>query len=69
VSLLLSEGHQYAAHYPLAVVWSEVRIVRQRHANRIKLDAARMQMIIGSVFDKKASKRLQAMLKKLHEND
>lgn len=69
MSLLLSEGHQFARDYPIAVVWSEVRIVRQRNAMRRKLDTSLMQMVIGSVFDKKAGKQLSDILKRLDESD
>lgn len=69
MSLLLAEGHAYAGHYPLAVVWSEVRIVRQRLAFRRRQESALMQMIIGSVFDKKAGQRLAKILKRLDESD
>lgn len=69
VSLLLSEGHQFARQYPIAVVWSEARIVRQRQAARRKLDASLMQMVIGSMFSAKAGKRLAAELKGMDESD
>jgi hypothetical protein len=69
VSLLLSEGHFYASDYPIAVVWSESRIVRQRNAMRVKLETSLMQMVIGSVFDKKAGKQLSDILKRLDESD
>jgi len=69
VSLLLSEGHADARCYPVAVVWSEARIVRQRHANRIRQDAALMQMAIASVMDRKAGKRLSKLLNRMDESD
>ena len=69
VSLLLSEGHQYARDYPIAVVWSEARIVRQRLASRHKMESSLMQMVIGSVFDKKAGKQLTNIFKRLDESD
>lgn len=69
VSLLLSEGHQHARHYPVGMVWSEARIVRQRLASRVKQETVLMQMVIGSVFDQKAGKQLTAILKRLDESD
>ena len=69
MSLLLSEGHADARCYPVAVVWSEARIVRQRHANRIRQDAALMQMAIASVMDRKAGKRLSKLLNRMDESD
>lgn len=69
MSLLLSEGHADARCYPVAVVWSEARIVRQRHAARIKQEAALTQMVIASVMDKKAGKRLAKLLNRMDESD
>ena len=69
VSLLLEKGHHHARDYPVAVVWSEARIVRQRLAERHKLESSLMQMVIGSVFDKKAGKALADILKRLDESD
>ena len=68
MSLLLSEGHFYARHYPVAVVWSEARIVRQRQSAKTKLDAAVMQMIVSSVFSKKAGKQLENLLAELDDD-
>jgi dephospho-CoA kinase len=69
VSLLLSEGHADARIYPVAVVWSEAKIVRQRHDLRRKRDAAIMQMVIGSQMSKKAGKTLQTLLNEVSESD
>ena len=69
MSLLLAEGHAHAPHYPLAVVWSEVRIVRQRLAFRRRQETSLMQMVIGSVLDSKSGKRLAKILRRLDESD
>jgi hypothetical protein len=69
VSLLLSEGHPWARDYPIAVVWSEARIVRQRQANKAAQETVLMQMTIGSVFDAKAGKQLSAILKGLGQSE
>lgn len=69
VSLLLSEGHAHARDYPIACVWSEASIVRQRNAARRKMDAPLMQMTIASVMDSKAGKQLVKLLKRLDESD
>ncbi len=68
MSLLLSEGHFHARNYPVAVVWSEARIVRQRQSAKTKLDAAVMQMIVSSVFSKKAGKQLENLLAELDDD-
>lgn len=69
MSLLLSEGHAHAQSYPLALVWSEARLVRQRLAFRRRQETALMQMAIASVFDKKAGQQLAKLLKRLDESD
>ena len=69
MSLLLSEGHSDARAYPIAMLWSEARIIRQRHAMRRMRDAAVMQMVIGSQFSEKAGKKLPALLNKVSESD
>jgi hypothetical protein len=69
VSLLLSEGHRHARDYPIAVVWTEARIVRQRQAAKRKSDTILMQMAIASVMDSKANKQLAAVLKRMDQSD
>lgn len=61
VSLLLSEGHPEAGSYILATLWSESRIVRQRHAIRIQQEAVLLQAAITSVLagDKEFGKLLK----------
>lgn len=69
MSLLLSEGHADARHYPICMTWSEARIIRQRkHMQRVR-DAAVMQMVIGSQFSKEAGKKLPPLLNKVSESD
>ena len=65
VSYLIAEGHPNASQYPLAFLWSEVRIAKQREAVRLQQHFVLMQMTIGSMFDKKMSKLLQQHLKGL----
>lgn len=69
MSLLLSEGHADARHYPVAVVWSEVNIVRERSSNRRSRDAAIHQLVLSSLFGKKAGKELEKLLNKVTESD
>lgn len=61
ISLLLSEGHPEARSYVLASVWSESRIIRQRHAIRIQQEAMLLQAAITSVLagDKEFGKLLK----------
>lgn len=67
MSLLLSEGHRYARHYPVAVVWSECRIVREREARRAQANAVIMQTTIASLFSKEGGKALEKLLKGLDD--
>jgi hypothetical protein len=69
VSLLLSEGHEHAREYPVVHVWNEARIVRQRHSTRRFRDSALTQLILSTLFNKKAGKELQKLLKKVAESD
>lgn len=69
MSLLLAEGHRDARSYPLAHVWSEVRIVRQRNAQRRKLDMVLMQQVLSSMFTEKAAKVMKATLEGMDESD
>lgn len=62
-------GHSNAARYPLAVVWSEARSARRRWVNRVEIEAAVMQGVVGSVLSKKGAKQLKDTLKKLRESD
>jgi len=58
----MSEGHRDARLYPVAVVWSETRIVRERIAQRAQTDAVVMQTVIASMFSKEGGKVLQKLL-------
>jgi len=48
--------------YPVAVVWSEARLVRERIAQRAQTDAVVMQTVIASMFSKEGGKALQKLL-------
>lgn len=67
VSLLLSEGHPDARRLPVAVVWSEARIIRQRHARRMQNEAVTMQTVIGSLFSKEGGKALEKLLNRMDD--
>lgn len=67
VSLLLSAGHVDARRYPLATLWTEAALVRQRHARRVCLDAAVMQACVSSVISEKGGKHLRSLLASINE--
>lgn len=69
MSLLLSEGHEYARQYPVVMVWSEARIVRQRNAKRRGLDTVLMQLVLSSMFSKDGTKVLKQTLERMDESD
>jgi len=51
------------------MIWSEVNIIRQRADIRRRRDAAVMQMVVGSLLSKKASKQLKEILEKVSQSD
>lgn len=67
VSLLISEGHSDAMIYPIAKVWNEARIVRQREMDRVSRDALVMQAAMMTVWPggKKAYSAFKKLLKDL----
>jgi hypothetical protein len=67
VSLLLSEGHPFAAHYSLAKVGVEADIVRRRNNNRIVTESTLMQALLGAVMGGKGgAKQYTDMIKDLN---
>lgn len=62
MSLLLSEGHVAARRYPVAVAWSETRIVRERQARQAQENAVVMHTVIASLFSEKGGKALKELL-------
>jgi hypothetical protein len=69
VSLLLSEGHNAARRYPIAMVWTEARMVRQRWAERRVTEAVVMQATIASVLSKEGGSHFQTVLQELRDGD
>ena len=65
VSLLLERGHVHARQYPIAVVWSEARIVRQRDAQQLITEATAMHSAIGAVLA--GPKEFEKMLKRISD--
>lgn len=53
--------------YPITVVWSEARIVRQREVQAAQRDAAILQTVIGSVFSKEGGEALKELMKKIED--
>lgn len=77
-SLLVSEGHADAHSYPIARLWWEARIVRERLMERMALQASlqhsSMTAIAESIFAKKgaqrpANKAFQELLKRMSDGE
>lgn len=66
VSFLMSEGHPDAAHYPIALLWSEATIAQQRVNVQHATTASLMQSVIATVLGgKEAHEALRRTLKDL----
>lgn len=63
----MSEGHCAARSYPVAVVWSETRIVRERQVRRTQDEAVVMQTVIASMFSKEGGKALKELLQRMDD--
>ena len=63
MSLLLSEGHRFARHYPLGHLWSETEFARRRNNQRISTEAVVMQAVIASALA--GGKHLENVLRRL----
>lgn len=71
VSLLLSEGHKDARRYPIATVWYEAQLVRERVNQRIATEATMMHAVAVAVMAPKGrgNKHLQKLFKDLRNGD
>jgi len=67
VSLLLAHGHAHARHYPLAMVWSEAQLVRERVNNQIATEVTLMHAAMVAIMAPKGAgvRSLNKMLKRL----
>jgi hypothetical protein len=64
-SMLLEHGHSDAYAYAIARVWSEAKIVRDRIAERVQLDAVAMHTVIVQALS--GGKHLEKFLKELRD--
>ncbi|AWY09488.1 tail protein [Ruegeria phage vB_RpoS-V16] len=67
-SLLMAHGHPEARHYPVPMLWTETRIVRQRVNREFANQAVLTQMAVGSILSKEAGKAFNRRIKQLLEN-
>lgn len=71
MSLLLSEGHVHASRYPLATVWYEAQLVRERVNGRIATETILMHAAMIAVIAPKGAgqKNLDKLLKGLRDGN
>lgn len=68
MSLLLAEGHANARLYPIACLWSESRIAREREAARVTREAVVLHTVIAaSLGGAEATKELNKLLGKVND--
>lgn len=67
MSLLLSEGHTEADRYPLAKVWSEVYLARERIRDRISQETVLMHAAMVDVLGGKST--LKNTLEKMRDGE
>lgn len=68
VSFLLGNGHHNASQYPLARIFTEAEIVRQRlDADRANA-AVLMQLTLGSLFSDQTAKDFTKRIGEMTEN-
>lgn len=68
VNLLIAEGHVHAGRYPLARVWSEAKLCRQRIGDRIATEGLMMKTVIGAALSGKNT-AYNALAKRLRRGD
>lgn len=70
VSLLLSEGHSFARHYPVATVWYEHQLVVERKNRHMGDNAALMYGALAAVkAPKEAAKQFNKALTGLQNGE
>lgn len=71
MSLLLSEGHANANKYPIAKVWYEGQLVRERVNARISSEVVLMHAAIVAVASPKGKgvEHFKKLLRKLRNGD
>ncbi len=61
----MDHGHPKARFYPVPMVWTEVRLVRERMNQELASDASLTQLVIASILSKKAGAKLKKRLSEL----
>lgn len=64
----MAHGHPEARHYPVPMLWTETRIVRQRVNRDLANNSIFTQKAIASILSKDAGKEFRKDIKALMEN-
>lgn len=67
VNLLQAHGHPEARHYPVPMLWTETRIVRNRVNREMANTAVLTQLAVSSILSKEAGKAFEKHVKSLLE--
>lgn len=69
VSLLLAQGHQHAARYPLGKVWYEAQLVNERVNGLLATEITLMHAAMVAVLEPKGKgvKHLNKLIRKLRD--
>lgn len=68
MSLLLSEGHTDAQHYPIGMVWDEARIIVERQNGAHATTAILTQLAVVSVLSKEGQREFKKTIKRLNDS-
>jgi hypothetical protein len=68
VSLLLSEGHADAPHYPIGMVWDESRLAVERINRFHATQAVLTQQAVASILSRDGQKEFKKTITGLNEN-
>lgn len=63
----MAHGHSEARHYPVPMLWTETRIVRERLNRELANNAIFTQKAMASVHSKKASEEFRKDIRGLLE--
>ena len=68
VSMLLSDGHVYAPHYPIGMVWDECLLAVERRNIAHATQAFLIQLAVSSILSKDSAKEFRKEIKRLNES-
>lgn len=68
VSLLLSEGHPDAPHYPIGMVWDEARLAVERINRFHATQAVLVQQAVSSILSKDGAKEFKKTITGLNNH-